>query len=134
MSSDSMEKRDPSIEEKLPAPSDEMIEASHNVELDPLLDRRITRKLDMHLLPWLFGIWFFAFIDRSNIGNAKISGLTTDLSLDGVKFNVVLSVFYMFDPFLWPGITLILTACIFWLIFQAISSLNVLGPVTTYPC
>ncbi|CAF9912076.1 MAG: hypothetical protein GOMPHAMPRED_007546 [Gomphillus americanus] len=95
MSSDSMEKRDPSIEEKLPAPSDEMIEASHNVELDPLLDRRITRKLDMHLLPWLFGIWFFAFIDRSNIGNAKISGLTTDLSLDGVKFNVVLSVFYI---------------------------------------
>lgn len=68
------------------------------VRIDPVLDRRITRKLDLHLLPWLFGIWFFAFIDRSNIGNAKITGLTTDLGMDGLngnKFNTALSVFYI---------------------------------------
>ena len=68
---------------------------SYQTEFDPVRDRTITRKLDYHLLPWLFGIWFFAFIDRSNIGNARISGLSDDLGLDGNKFNVVLLVFYV---------------------------------------
>jgi MFS family permease len=36
-----------------------------------------------------------AFIDRSNIGNAKIDGLTKDLKLTGNKFNVALVVFYV---------------------------------------
>lgn len=31
-------------------------------------DRRITRKLDFHILPWIFALWLLAFIDRSNIG------------------------------------------------------------------
>ena len=34
------------------------------VEIDPLLDRTITRKFDRHIVPWLFGLWLFAFIDR----------------------------------------------------------------------
>ncbi|KAF2718325.1 MFS general substrate transporter [Polychaeton citri CBS 116435] len=62
---------------------------------DPELDKRITRKFDKHIVPWLFGIWLLAFIDRSNIGNAKIDGLIEDLGLDGKKFNVALSVFYI---------------------------------------
>ena len=70
----------------------------HNVEtrdIDPAMDRLITRKLDKHVLGWLFGIWLFAFIDRSNIGNAKIDGILTDLSLGGTRFNVALTVFYI---------------------------------------
>ncbi len=57
--------------------------------IDHALDRRITRKFDFHIVPWLFGLWLLAFIDRSNIGNARIDGLTTDLKLDGDKFNIV---------------------------------------------
>ena len=52
-------------------------------------DRSITRKLDRHIIPWLFGLWLLAFIDRSNIGNARIDGLATDLKLVGNKFNIV---------------------------------------------
>ena len=63
--------------------------------IDPRLDRRITRLFDLHIVPWLFGIWLLAFIDRSNIGNARIDGLATDLKLDGTKFNNVLAVFYV---------------------------------------
>lgn len=38
----------------------------------------------------------FAFIDRSNIGNAKIDGLTEDLNIStGTKFNIALLVFYI---------------------------------------
>lgn len=59
------------------------------LEIDPALDRALTRKFDMHLVPWLFGLWLLAFIDRSNIGNARIDGLSTDLGLTGDKFNIV---------------------------------------------
>ena len=34
----------------------------------PEMDRRITRKCDFHILPWIFILWLLAFIDRSNIG------------------------------------------------------------------
>jgi hypothetical protein len=47
------------------------------------------------VVPWLFGLWLLAFIDRSNIGNAKIDGLVTDLKLNGNTFNVALAVFYV---------------------------------------
>ena len=58
-------------------------------EIDPGLDHAITRKFDTRLLPWLFGLWLLAFIDRSNIGNARIDGLAKDLDLKGNRFNIV---------------------------------------------
>ncbi|KAL8700175.1 MAG: hypothetical protein Q9201_005595 [Fulgogasparrea decipioides] len=63
--------------------------------IDPALNQRITYRFDRHIIPWLFGIWLLAFIDRSNIGNARIDGLATDLKLDGTKFNIALTVFYI---------------------------------------
>ncbi|KAL9111123.1 MAG: hypothetical protein Q9227_004386 [Pyrenula ochraceoflavens] len=85
-------------------PYDPKVEKSHveklrNAEsqqaIDPVVDRRVTRKFDLHILPWLFGIWLLAFIDRSNIGNARIDGLAEDLHLTGNEFNVALVVFYV---------------------------------------
>jgi len=65
-------------------------------EENPELDKRLNRKFDLHILPWLFGIWLFSFIDRSNIGNAKIAGMPEDLGIStGTTFNVVLLVFYV---------------------------------------
>ena len=64
-------------------------------DLDPVMHKRVTRKCDLHIIPWLFGIWLFAFIDRSNIGNAKIDGLTEDLNMHGTQFNVALVIFYV---------------------------------------
>jgi len=63
--------------------------------IDLELDKRLTRKFDKHVVPWLFGLWLLAFIDRSNIGNARIDGLATDLKLDANKFNIALAVFYV---------------------------------------
>lgn len=56
------------------APETEEIDLKKNVgladgvETDPALDKRITRKLDFHVMPWIFILWLLAFIDRSNIG------------------------------------------------------------------
>ncbi|KAK5163602.1 uncharacterized protein LTR77_010551 [Saxophila tyrrhenica] len=62
---------------------------------DPALERRITRKCDFHILPWIFALWLLAFIDRSNIGNARIDGMEEDLDLEGNDFNIALTVFYI---------------------------------------
>lgn len=32
--------------------------------VDEELDKRITKKFDKHVVPWLFGLWLLAFIDR----------------------------------------------------------------------
>lgn len=64
-------------------------DSSESLAIDPVLNRRITRKFDRHVVPWLFGLWLLAFIDRSNIGNANIDGLPKDLKLKGNKFNIV---------------------------------------------
>lgn len=57
--------------------------------------RKLTRKLDLHLIPPLFLIWFFPFIDRVNIGNARIQGLEKDLHMTGNQFNVAIVVFFI---------------------------------------
>jgi MFS family permease len=59
------------------------------------MTRRVLWKLDCYVLPPLALLWLFAFIDRSNIGNAKIAGLQTDTRLKGNQFNTVLAVFYV---------------------------------------
>ena len=38
---------------------------------DPEMERRITLKCDLHILPWIFILWLLAFIDRSNIGKLQ---------------------------------------------------------------
>ncbi|KAH9938279.1 MFS general substrate transporter [Fomitopsis serialis] len=58
------------------------------------MDRRVLWKLDLHVLPPLTLLWLANFIDRTNVGNAKIAGLTTDLHLYGTQFNIALAVFY----------------------------------------
>ncbi|KAH8878964.1 MFS general substrate transporter [Thozetella sp. PMI_491] len=57
--------------------------------------KRVIRKIDLRLIPLLTLLYLVSFIDRSNIGNAKIEGLDTDLQLDGVKYNIALSIFFI---------------------------------------
>lgn len=91
MDSSSVEKMDDTFKAVHNEDSDELkVEAAQVLERDPKIEDRILRKCDYHILPWLFGIWLCAFIDRSNIGNARIDGLTEDLHLKGEMFNTAL--------------------------------------------
>lgn len=62
------------------------------VALSSLEYRKLIWKLDVHLLPPLFLLWFVSLIDRLNIGSAKIFGIEKDLHMDahGSDFNVAL--------------------------------------------
>lgn len=69
--------------------------SSHNDSLSHAqMTRRILWKLDCRVLPPLALLWLANFIDRSNIGNARIAGLERDAHLQGNQFNIVLAVFY----------------------------------------
>ncbi|KJA24661.1 hypothetical protein HYPSUDRAFT_38748 [Hypholoma sublateritium FD-334 SS-4] len=59
------------------------------------LTKRVLFKLDCHILPPLALLWLANFIDRSNVGNAKIAGLAKDTHLVGNQFNTALAVFYV---------------------------------------
>ena len=38
-------------------------------------EKKLVRKLDWKLVPWLTLLYLISFLDRSNIGNAKIQGV-----------------------------------------------------------
>lgn len=59
------------------------------------LTRRILWKLDIRVLPGLALLWLANFLDRTNVGNAGIAGLRTDLHVQGNQFNTALAVFYI---------------------------------------
>ncbi|KAI2770055.1 hypothetical protein DTO012A8_5070 [Penicillium roqueforti] len=63
--------------------------------IDPELERRVVRKLDWHVVTLLGFFYLLAFLDRSNIGNAKIAGMKEDLDLDGKSYAWLLTIFYI---------------------------------------
>ncbi|KAF2475581.1 MFS general substrate transporter [Lindgomyces ingoldianus] len=74
--------------------SDGEIEANV-VELNEAEARRILKKVDFRLVPLLSLLYLVAFIDRSNIGNAKIAGLTKDLHMVGLQYNTAVTLFFV---------------------------------------
>ncbi|THZ88718.1 MFS general substrate transporter [Aureobasidium pullulans] len=55
---------------------------------------KILRKIDMRLVPMLTILYLLSFLDRGNIGNAKIEGLAEDLKLTGAEYNWCLTAFF----------------------------------------
>lgn len=68
----------------------------------PPQDKKLLRKLDFHLIPWLTLLYLISFLDRTNIGNAKIDGLLTDLHMSQNQYQASLSIFFisyaLFEP------------------------------------
>ncbi|KAF9894345.1 hypothetical protein FE257_007848 [Aspergillus nanangensis] len=56
---------------------------------------RILRKVDYRLLPLMTLLYTFAYLDRSNIGNARVAGMEADLNLTSEQYNIVLMVFFI---------------------------------------
>ncbi|GHJ84093.1 hypothetical protein NliqN6_0495 [Naganishia liquefaciens] len=57
--------------------------------------KRLARKMDIHNVPIVALCYLFAFIDRTNIGNARLAGIEKDLKLVGYDYNTLLSIFYV---------------------------------------
>ena len=62
---------------------------------DSLAEKRLVRKCDFHVLPMISILYVLAFVDRVNIGNARIQGLEADLYMKGNDYNIALFMFFV---------------------------------------
>ncbi|KAI9495156.1 major facilitator superfamily domain-containing protein [Zychaea mexicana] len=56
--------------------------------------RRLTWKRDLRIIPLVFLFFLFSFLDRVNIGNAKLAGLMDDIKITEDQYNGALSIFF----------------------------------------
>lgn len=50
--------------------------------------------MDLRLIPMLALLYLLSFLDRGNIGNARIEGLVEDLGMTGPQYNWCLTAFF----------------------------------------
>lgn len=103
--------------ENLPDPDANLTEEERAAEVSPVhtlaqytrtntltfsQDKKLLRKLDLHLIPWLSLLYLVSFLDRTNIGNAKVDGLQQDLGMSNTQYNNSLTIFFVsysvFEP------------------------------------
>ncbi len=66
----------------------------HEASDDPD-DKKLLRKIDLHIIPTMTLLYLLSYLDRVNIGQAKIDGLLESLKLTSAQYNACLSVFFV---------------------------------------
>ncbi|KAE8368203.1 major facilitator superfamily domain-containing protein [Aspergillus caelatus] len=61
----------------------------------PEEEAALVRKVDLMLLPTMWIMYLLSYMDRTNIGNAKISGMQEDLNLTSDQYSICLVVFFI---------------------------------------
>ncbi|KAH8722983.1 major facilitator superfamily domain-containing protein [Phaeosphaeriaceae sp. PMI808] len=68
----------------------------------PEEEKALVKKIDLFLLPTIWLMYLLSYMDRTNIGNAKIAGMATDLKLTSNQYSTALVVFFVtyvvFEP------------------------------------
>lgn len=67
--------------------------AAAKYDIDPVAEKKLLRKIDLRLIPILWFLFMLAFLDRTNIGNARILGMEEDLNMTGNSYNIALFIF-----------------------------------------
>ncbi|KAL0564186.1 hypothetical protein V5O48_017869, partial [Marasmius crinis-equi] len=58
-------------------------------------ETKLWRKIDRRLMPILSLMYLMSFLDRGNIGNARLQGLVTELGLVGNQYNIALMSYFI---------------------------------------
>ncbi|ATY66315.1 vitamin H [Cordyceps militaris] len=58
-------------------------------------EKKLVRKIDLYILPCMWFMYLLSYMDRTNIGNAKIAGMDKDLNLDSNKYSIALTAFFV---------------------------------------
>jgi len=64
-------------------------------EVDPHIEKRARRKIDLIVIPLVGMFYLLSFLDRSNIGNARVAGLQTDLKMSNKQYSIALTMTYV---------------------------------------
>ncbi|KAG8925732.1 hypothetical protein FRC02_009457 [Tulasnella sp. 418] len=65
---------------------------------DEAATKRLLRKLDWNIVPFFALLYLLSFLDRTNIGNARLAGLEPDLKMNpkSLQYNTALAIFFPF--------------------------------------
>lgn len=87
------------------SPSNELAQHEHDNLPDPdvgktdeeraALDRALVWKIDLWLIPWLSLLYLLSFLDRTNIGNARVAKMEPDINMEGRDYNDALTIFFV---------------------------------------
>lgn len=69
--------------------------AQPDLVVDPEAEKKLLRRVDWRLLPMIWLCLVMSYIDRTNIGNAKVAGMYVDLNMNSSDYALVLSVFFI---------------------------------------
>lgn len=58
-------------------------------------EKKLMRILDLRLLPAVSVLYLLSFLDRSNVANARIEGLTADLHMTGNEYLTGLTLYFI---------------------------------------
>ncbi|KAF9269899.1 MFS general substrate transporter [Marasmius fiardii PR-910] len=59
------------------------------------VEKRLVRKIDKRIVPTIWVLYTFSYLDRANIGNAKVGGMEEDLQLTSSQYSVILLLFFV---------------------------------------
>ncbi|KIW64783.1 hypothetical protein, variant [Phialophora macrospora] len=66
-----------------------------SLHIDYAAERKLVHKLDLHIMPIIMLLYLFSFLDRVNIGNARLYGLEEDINLHGNQFQICVSLLFV---------------------------------------
>ncbi|KAG5795453.1 hypothetical protein H9Q69_005502 [Fusarium xylarioides] len=69
--------------------------AQDEIYIDPVAEKALLRKLDMWIVPPVMLLYLLSFLDRVNIGNARLYGMEEDLGLVGDQYQLAVSVLFV---------------------------------------
>ncbi|THH06942.1 hypothetical protein EW145_g3739 [Phellinidium pouzarii] len=59
-----------------------------------VIESKLMRKIDLYIIPWLALLYLLNFLDRSNIGNAKLYNIEKDLHITDSQYLIALTCFF----------------------------------------
>ena len=56
-------------------------------------EKKLVRKVDLFLMPSIWILYCFSYMDRTNIGNARVAGMASDIGLSSTQYFLAIVVF-----------------------------------------
>lgn len=66
-----------------------------DAEWHQAMNKKVMRKVDIHLLPLLIMMYLLNFLDRNNLSQARLGTLEQDLGMTGTDFNLATSILFV---------------------------------------
>lgn len=88
-------KTSPPNDEKDETRMDDNPEIERTPSIDSVAEKHLVRKLDLMIIPPIMLLYLLSFLDRVNIGNARLYGLEDDLGMAGNQYQTAVSLLFV---------------------------------------